>query len=49
VRSFLGANQPQCEVNHSAPHSSEVKNEWSYTPFPQYAFMAPTGTNLPSP
>jgi len=28
------------EADHSPPSSAEVKNAWSYTPTPQYAFMA---------
>jgi hypothetical protein len=30
-------------VNHTLPSSAEVKNEWSYTSPPLYAFMAWTG------
>jgi hypothetical protein len=29
-----------CEADHSPPSSAEVKNVWSYTFIPQYAFMA---------
>jgi hypothetical protein len=29
-RSFLGVVRPGREVNHSPPHSTEVKNEWRY-------------------
>jgi hypothetical protein len=28
------------EADHSPPSSAEVKNAWSYTPLPQYIFMA---------
>jgi hypothetical protein len=28
------------EADHSPPSSAEVKNAWSYTSTPQYAFMA---------
>jgi hypothetical protein len=28
------------EVDDSPPSSAEIKNAWSYTPTPQYAFMA---------
>jgi hypothetical protein len=28
---------PGREADHSPPSSDEVKNAWSYTPFPQYA------------
>jgi hypothetical protein len=36
----LGVKWPGCEADHSLPPSIEVKNSWSYTPLPQYAFMA---------
>ena len=29
--SFPGAKRPGCEVEHSPPSRTEVKNEWSYT------------------
>jgi hypothetical protein len=32
--------RPWCESDHSPPSSTEIKNEWSYTSAPQYAFMA---------
>jgi len=32
--------QPGCEPGHSSPSSAEVKNEWSCTANPPYAFMA---------
>jgi len=35
----LGVKRPGREVDHSPPSSAEVKNEWSYTSTPQYAFM----------
>jgi hypothetical protein len=28
-----------CEADHSPPSSAKVKNAWSYTSTPQYAFM----------
>jgi hypothetical protein len=31
--------RPEREANHSPP-STEVKNTWSYTAIPQYAFIA---------
>jgi len=34
IQWLLGIKQPWREVNHSSPSSSEVKNEWSYTPTP---------------
>jgi hypothetical protein len=38
--SFPGLKRPRREADHSPPYSAEVKNEWSYTSTPQYAFMA---------
>jgi hypothetical protein len=31
---------PGRKADHSPPPSAEVKNAWSYTSTPQYAFMA---------
>jgi hypothetical protein len=31
--------RPGCEADHSPPSSTEVKNEWSYTSTPHYAFL----------
>jgi hypothetical protein len=36
----LEVNWPGREADHSPPSSAEVKNAWSYTSTPQYAFMA---------
>jgi len=36
----LGVKQPGREADHSSPSSVEVKNAWSYTTTPQYAFIA---------
>jgi hypothetical protein len=36
----LGVKRPGREADHSPPSSAEVKNAWSYTSTPQYAFMA---------
>jgi hypothetical protein len=36
----VGVNQPVCKADHSPPSSADVKNAWSYTSTPQYAFMA---------
>jgi hypothetical protein len=36
----LGVKRPGREGDHSPPSSAEVKNAWSYTPTPQYTFMA---------
>jgi hypothetical protein len=38
--SFRGVKRPGREADHSPPSSAEVKNAWSYTSTPQYAFMA---------
>jgi len=35
----LGVKRPVRVVEHSSPSSTEVKNAWSYTSNPQYAFM----------
>jgi len=45
VKWVLGAlslvvKRPRCEADHSPPSSVEVKNAWSYTLTPIYAFMA---------
>jgi hypothetical protein len=44
--SFSGRNRPWLETDHPAPPHAEVKNEWSYTSTPVYAFVASTGTTL---
>jgi hypothetical protein len=36
----LGVKRPGRETDHSPTSSAEVKNAWSYTSTPQYAFMA---------
>jgi hypothetical protein len=36
----LGVKRPECEADHSPATSAEVKNAWSYTSTPKYAFMA---------
>jgi hypothetical protein len=38
--SFLGSKELEREADHSPPSNAEVKNAWSYTSTPQYAFMA---------
>jgi hypothetical protein len=38
--SFPGVKWPGREVEDSPPSSAEVKNAWSYTSTPLYAFMA---------
>jgi hypothetical protein len=35
----LGIKWPGREADHSPPSSAEVKNSWTYTSTPQYAFM----------
>jgi hypothetical protein len=30
---------PEREADHSSPFSADIKNEWSYTSTPPYAFM----------
>jgi hypothetical protein len=41
--SILGVKWPGREVDCSFPSSAVVKNEWSYTTLPPYAFVAWTG------
>jgi hypothetical protein len=36
----LGVKRPGREADHSPPYSTKIKNAWSYTSTPQYAFMA---------
>jgi hypothetical protein len=36
----LGVKRSEREADHSPPSIAEVKNAWSYTSTPQYAFMA---------
>ena len=40
-----GVSRPSREVNHSSPSSAKVKNEWSCTFTPLYAFTARTEKN----
>jgi len=35
--------RPVRKIDHSPPSSAEVKNEWSYTSVPLYAYIAETG------
>jgi hypothetical protein len=46
---IVGVKQLGYEVDHSPPSSAEVKNEWSCTSVPPYAFMACRGNTLPVP
>ena len=41
--------RPGRDVDHSNPSSADVKNEWSYTSPPLYAFMVWRGAILPAP
>jgi hypothetical protein len=36
----MGVKRPEREADHSPPSSTEIKNVWSYTFTPEYAFMA---------
>jgi hypothetical protein len=36
----LRVKAPDCEADHSAPSSAEVKNTWNYTSTPPYVVMA---------
>ena len=46
---YLGLKPPERENDHSYPPSAKVKNEWSYTSIPPYAFVASTVTTLSLP
>jgi hypothetical protein len=35
-----GIKRPERETNHTPPFSVEIKNAWSYTSIPPYAFTA---------
>jgi hypothetical protein len=35
----LGVKRPKHEADHSPPPNAEVKNAWSYSSIPQYAFI----------
>ena len=37
---FPGAKRPGSDGNPSTPSCAEIKNEWSHTSIPSYAFMA---------
>jgi len=36
---FPRVKRPERDVNHWPPSNAEVKNDWSYTSIPLYAFM----------
>jgi len=38
--------QPERKAKYSSPSCTEVKNDWTYTTTPSYAFTASTGTPL---
>jgi len=38
--SFPGVKRQGCEADHSLTSRAEIKNAWSYTSTPEYAFMA---------
>jgi hypothetical protein len=44
---FSHVKQPGHEVDHSPKCGVAVKNEWSYTSTPIYAFMVWTDSTLP--
>jgi len=44
---FSGLQQLKHKVEYSSHSSAKIKNEWSYTSTPLYAFMVWTGTTLP--
>jgi hypothetical protein len=41
--------RPEREVDHIVSSNAEIKNEWSYTYSPLYAFTAWAGSPLPLP
>lgn len=43
---FPEVRRPGRDINRSRPSSDEIKNEWSYTFFPPYAFMTLEAKNL---
>ena len=42
----MGVQQPQPEADHSSAPDNQVKNEWSYTSTPLYAFMVRKDTDM---
>jgi hypothetical protein len=36
---FVGAEWPEHETDLAYPSHAKVRNKWSYTPFPLYAFI----------
>ena len=45
--SFLALKQLRHKVEYLSQSSAKIKNEWSYTSAPLYAFMVWTGATLP--
>ena len=43
-----GVKRPGHEAYHFPSYSAEIKNEWSYTPIPLYAFTVRRATTLTS-
>jgi hypothetical protein len=41
-----GVTRPKREADHLSLSNTKIKNNWSYTSFRPYAFMASTGTAL---
>lgn len=46
---FSGVQWSRRDVDHSPLFSAKVKNEWSFTLLPLYAFMSPIGTTSSVP
>jgi hypothetical protein len=42
-----GIKRPNCGAEHSSPTSTKIRNKWSYTSTPTYAFLVRTRTSLP--
>jgi hypothetical protein len=40
MKTYGGVEVSERDADHSAPSITGVKNAWSYTPTPQYVFMA---------
>jgi hypothetical protein len=43
---FPGVKRPGPEIKHPLISSAQVKNDWSYTPAPMYAFAVWAGKTL---
>ena len=42
LKFFLGIEQPECEVDHSAWYSAKGENDWSYTYYYYYYYYSTT-------